>query len=53
MLNELWSKVYPKPVVSPLNAEGKFEFEEGMGTTMSEEGGDKWLEVEEDDEKGT
>lgn len=40
MLNELWSKVYPKPVVSPVNAEGKFDFEEmGTTTTTSEDGG--------------
>lgn len=28
MLNELWSRVYPEPVVSPLTAEGNFELEE-------------------------
>lgn len=28
MLNELWSRVYPEPVVSPLTVEGNFDFEQ-------------------------
>ena len=51
MLNELWSKVYPKPVVSPVNAEGKFEFEEKATMPTTEDSGwdeDRKCEVEDD-----